>query len=380
MNDRSPTLASSLQTQLFVAHAGCNDSLRGLTVESILIHRTMTTVENLILSVFQIGVLDKHLDFSKISPKLLMTTKVAQYSSPVANPERKKLWLAALMPPMYSVAIFPICLGTAVAFAETNAVRWDIFLTFLGSAVLILAWENLSNDVFDAETGIDEHEPTSLVNLTGNKALIFWVGNLCLVLGIVGILAIAWWQQDLTILGLILLCCGLGYVYHGPPFRLGYQGLGEILCFFAFGPLAVSAAFYSQTQAWSSTSLAAALILGISTSLILFCSHFHQVEDDLAAGKRSPVVRLGTLRSAQLLPWLCSIIFGLTGLLVVLHRFPVWLLFVFISLPMAINLCRHAIRYHDQPQRVRNCKFFAVGLHFWSSLLLCLGFVLSALA
>jgi 2-carboxy-1,4-naphthoquinone phytyltransferase len=309
-----------------------------------------------------------------------MTTKVAQYS-PNSDPsdDHKKLWLAALMPPMYSVAIFPIALGTAVAFAETQIMHWGVFLTFLGSAILILAWENLSNDVFDAETGIDDNEPTSLVNLTGNKSLIFWIGNLCLALGIAGILAICWWQQDFTVLGLILLCCGLGYIYHGPPFRLGYQGLGEILCFFSFGPLAVSAAYYSQTQSWSATSLVVSIILGISTSLILFCSHFHQVDDDLAAGKRSPVVRLGTLRSAQLIPWLSGGMFALAGLFVVLKLFPVWMLLILASVPTAISLCRHALRYHDQPERVRNCKFFAVGLHFWSSLLLCVAFVLAGL-
>jgi 2-carboxy-1,4-naphthoquinone phytyltransferase len=315
-----------------------------------------------------------------ISPP--MTTKAANYSTPQPDSadlkaQQQKLWFAALMPPMYSVAIFPIALGSAIAFAETQSLRWGVFLTFLLSAVLILAWENLSNDVFDAETGIDANEPTSLVNLTGNKSLIFGLGNLCLGLGIAGILAVAWGQQDFTILGLILLCCGLGYIYHGPPFRLGYRGLGEILCFFSFGPLAVSAAYYSQTQRGSGAALAASLVLGVSTSLILFCSHFHQVEDDLAAGKRSPVVRLGTLRSAQLLPWLCGSMFGLVGIGVTLQLFPIWLLLVLISLPFAINLCRHALTYHDQPERVRNCKFYAVALHFWSSLLLCLGFVIS---
>lgn len=312
-------------------------------------------------------------------PPLANYSAPSQPHSDSLSADRKKLWLAALMPPMYSVAVFPIALGTAVAVAQTREINWQIFLTFLLSAILILAWENLSNDVFDAETGIDDNEPTSLVNLTGNKRLIFWIGNFCLMLGISGILAIAWWQQDPTILGLILLCCGLGYIYHGPPFRLGYHGLGEILCFFSFGPLAVSAAYYSQTQAWSATSLAVSLILGISTSLILFCSHFHQVEDDLAAGKRSPVVRLGTRRSAQLLPGLSGIIFGLIALLVVLKVFPIWLLLTFISLPTAVSLCRHALTYHDQPERVRNCKFFAVSLHFWSSLFLCLGFVISGL-
>ncbi|MHC5832266.1 MAG: 2-carboxy-1,4-naphthoquinone phytyltransferase, partial [Nostoc sp.] len=98
--------------------------------------------------------------------------------------------------------------------------------TFVTAAILILAWENITNDVFDSETGIDQNKHHSLVNLTGNKPLIFGIGNLCLSLGLLGIVAIAFWQQDLTVIGIILLCCGLGYMYQGPPFRLGYQGLG----------------------------------------------------------------------------------------------------------------------------------------------------------
>jgi 1,4-dihydroxy-2-naphthoate octaprenyltransferase len=288
----------------------------------------------------------------------------------------KKLWLAAIKPPMYSVAIMPIVLGTAIAFHETQTIHSAIFLTFLVSAILILAWENITNDVFDSETGIDQNKHHSLVNLTGKKNLVFAIGNLFLGLGLLGIGAIAIWQQDLTVPGLILLCCALGYAYQGPPFRLGYQGLGEILCFFAFGPLAVSAAYYSQNQSWSFTSGVASIILGMSTSLILFCSHFHQETDDRAAGKRSPIVRLGTRRAAQLLPWLCGSLFGLTVVCVLLQIFPGWTLLIFASLPPAIQLVRHVSAHHHLPERVSNCKFIAVNLHFWSGVLLCIGFLL----
>ncbi|MDZ8185903.1 MAG: 2-carboxy-1,4-naphthoquinone phytyltransferase [Nostoc sp. ChiSLP02] len=297
-----------------------------------------------------------------------MTTKQILYPN-------TKLWMAAIKPPMYSVAIMPIWVGTAVAYAETKIFNGAIFSTFIGAAILILAWENISNDVFDSETGIDRNKHHSLVNLTGNKKLIFWLGNLCLGLGLLGIVAIAFWQQDLTVIGIILLCCGLGYMYQGPPFRLGYQGLGEILCFFAFGPLAVEAAYYSQTQTWSMTSLAASVILGIATTLILFCSHFHQVKDDIAAGKRSPIVRLGTEKGAQLLFWFTGSIYPLTLLFVLSGIFPVWTLLSWLSLPFAVKLCRHVQENHHKPDKVSNCKFIAVAVHFWSCLLLGLGFM-----
>ncbi|MBD2201506.1 2-carboxy-1,4-naphthoquinone phytyltransferase [Calothrix sp. FACHB-1219] len=298
-----------------------------------------------------------------------MTTKQILYP-------KGKLWMAAIKPPMYSVAIMPIWVGTTVAFAETKIFNGAIFSTFIAAAILILAWENISNDVFDSETGIDKNKHHSLVNLTGKKLAVFWLGNLCLILGLLGILAIAIWQQDLTVIWLILLCCGLGYMYQGPPFRLGYQGLGEILCFFAFGPLAVSAAYYSQTQTWSTTSLLASVIVGTVTSLILFCSHFHQVDDDIAAGKRSPIVRLGTDQGSQLLTWFTASIYPLSLILVFWGVFPAWTLLSWLSLPSAFKLCRHVQQNHNQPDKVSNSKFIAVAVHFWSCLLLGIGFVL----
>lgn len=281
-----------------------------------------------------------------------------------------------MKPPMYSVAIMPIWVGTAVAFAETKVLHTAVFGTFLAAAILILAWENLSNDVFDSDTGIDINKHHSLVNLTGNRQLIFWLGNCFLSLGLLGILAISWWQKDLTVIGIISLCCGLGYLYQGPPFRLGYQGLGEILCFFAFGPLGVAAGYYSQTQSFSWMSLAASVIVGIATTLILFCSHFHQVEDDLAAGKLSPIVRLGTQKGSQVLNWLTASIYVLILIFVICRIFPLWTLLSCFSLPFARKLCYHVHQNHNQPDKVSNSKFIAIAVQFWCCLFLGVGFVL----
>jgi 2-carboxy-1,4-naphthoquinone phytyltransferase len=287
---------------------------------------------------------------------------------------RFKLWLAAIKPPMYTVAIIPIAVGSAVAYANSHVINLNILATFILSAIAIIAWLNISNDVFDSDTGIDVNKAESLVNLTGNRNLMFWLANLFLVLGILGIIAIAWWQQDLTVVAIVFLACFLGYTYQGPPFRLGYQGLGEIICTICFGPLALSAAYYSQVQSWSIANLAASLIIGISTSLILFCSHFHQVKDDLAAGKLSPIVRMGTKMGAQVLQWSTVSIYAFTALGVISGLFPVATLLVFLSIPLALNLTNFVGEYYDRPERIRTCKYLAVRLHFVSGILLVIGF------
>lgn len=296
--------------------------------------------------------------------------------SPVELP-RQKLWLAALKPPMYSVAVVPITVGTAIAYGETGQFVAGRFGLFLLSAILIIAWLNLSNDVFDSDTGIDVNKAHSVVNLTGNRRWVLVVSNLLLALGIAGILAIALTQGDGTVLGIVALCCCLGYSYQGPPFRLGYLGLGEIICFVCFGPLAIAAAYYAQVASFSVTSLAPATLIGLTTSIILFCSHFHQVEDDLAAGKRSPIVRLGTLRGSQVLTLATVGVLGLTGAFILGGWMPIASGLIGLSAPIAFQLVRHVQQFHDQPDRVSNCKFIAVNFYFVSGMLLAMGYALS---
>lgn len=277
---------------------------------------------------------------------------------------------------MYTVAVIPIVVGTAIAFWEQGIFQGSIFYSFLGAAISIIAWLNISNDVFDAETGIDINKPHSIVQLTGNRSLMFWVGNGFLALGLGAIALICYWQQDLTVLGLMVLACGLGYSYQGPPFRLGYQGLGEFICLIAFGPVAIAAVYYAQCQSFTFTSLLLSNFVGLTTAIILFCSHFHQVQDDIKAGKRSPIVRLGTKRGAQVLALGVGATFLLVGGFLAWGLIPRSCLLVALSAPWAGQLLRHVFRYHHQPQRVSNCKFIAVRWHFVSGALFAVGLAL----
>lgn len=295
----------------------------------------------------------------------------------VPHHSRQQLWWAAIKLPMYSVAVIPIALGTALAYGEKQQINGAIFSLFLLGSVAILAWINLSNDVFDAETGIDENKAHSVVNLTQNKSLILGLSVACLVLGVGSILWVAALAEDWRIIALIVAACSLGYAYQGPPFRWGYLGLGEPICFVTFGPMAIAAALYSQGAAFSPLAFAVATFVGFTTTLILFCSHFHQVADDLAAGKRSPIVRLGTARGANLLTGGIILCFSGWGLGLITQLLPLWTGLIFLTLPIAWQLIHQVQQYHDQPEQIKNCKFIAVKLHFWTGLLLIAGLLLA---
>ncbi|MEN9266527.1 MAG: 2-carboxy-1,4-naphthoquinone phytyltransferase [Thermostichales cyanobacterium BF4_bins_65] len=295
----------------------------------------------------------------------------------VTLPSPQELWRAALKIPMYSVAIMPILGGTSLAWQQQRLFAPGVLSLLLTASILILVWMNVSNDVFDHETGIDVHKYHSLVYLTKKPRLLLGIAHGCLAIALGCIAWISWWQRDGTLLLLIGLACFLGYTYQGPPFRLGYLGLGEPICFFCFGPLGIQAAYYSQTQAWTWQSLPLGTVIGLTTTLILFCSHFHQVDDDLAAGKRSPVVRLGSRRAAALIPYACGLIYGLTVVFVGMGWLPWLSLGILVTLPLAYRLSQLLLSSYDQYARISHSKFVAVQLHFWSGMILCLSLVLA---
>jgi len=299
---------------------------------------------------------------------------------------RRLLWRAALKWPMYAVAVMPVLLAAGWRLASGQLLRPAQLGLFLLAAVLLLAWENLANDVFDADTGVDaEGKPHSLVNLTGRRDRVAWLAHGALLLGL-ALIALVAWRSTPQVLALVLACCGLGYVYQGPPFRLGYRGLGEPLCWLAFGPCATAAALLALGPAPTAAAPApipwdVALALGsgpaLATTLVLFCSHFHQVEEDAAHGKRSPVVQLGTQRAAALVPWFVAGALALQWAPVLLGHWPLTALLGALGLPAARQLIRLLLLHHDQPERISGSKFLALRFQTLNGLGLAAGLALA---
>jgi 1,4-dihydroxy-2-naphthoate octaprenyltransferase len=315
-----------------------------------------------------------------------------------SRPDRRRLWQAAIKWPMYSVAVMPVLLAAAWRFGRGLPVRADQLLLFLVAAVLLLAWENLANDVFDADTGVDaQGKPHSVVNLTGRRDRVALLAHGVLLLGL-ALMALVALRSSSAVLVLVLACCGLGYVYQGPPFRWGYRGLGEPLCWLAFGPCATAAALLALAPAAGSLVPAAAgaaaglagpipwgaaLALGsgpaLATTLVLFCSHFHQVAEDAAHGKRSPVVQLGTAAAAALVPWFVAASLALQWAPALLGHWPATALLGVAGLPPARALIQLLRDHHDQPERIGGSKFLALRFQALNGLGLALGLALPTL-
>ena len=115
----------------------------------------------------------------------------------------------------------------------------------------------------------------------------------------------------------------------------------------------------------------------LATTLVLFCSHFHQVDEDSAHGKRSPVVRLGTARAAALVPWFVALTLALEWVPVLHGDWPPTVLLSAVGLPAGVQLMRLLQRHHDRPELISGSKFLALRFQGWNGLGLSAGLALA---
>ena len=231
----------------------------------------------------------------------------------------------------------------------------------------------------------------SVVRLVGSAAKVHAAAAAALVAGGGGLMALTLAGGDVRVGALLACAVACGVFYQAPPFRLSYRGLGEPLCFLAFGPLATSA-FYLAARAAAGGAAAAAVavspaaaaaagLVGATTTAILFCSHFHQRETDAAAGKRSPIVRLGTFRAASALSYAVALTHAAAAAAVGAGALPVHAAAALAAaMPAAKRLMEFVDEAHGDPSRIFRAKFFAVRWHAALGLLLTLAFAVARVA
>ncbi|KAK4438164.1 2-carboxy-1,4-naphthoquinone phytyltransferase, chloroplastic [Sesamum alatum] len=277
------------------------------------------------------------------------------------------IWRAIKLP-IYTVALVPITVGSAAAYLQTGQYFGKRYLMLVVSSVFIIAWLNLSNDVYDFDTGADKNKKESVVNLIGSRTGTHVFAWLLLALGLGGLTWVSLEAGSLRPISLLAYAIICGYIYQCPPFRLSYLGLGEPLCFAAFGPFATTAFYWLQggtrELSLSSTILSSSILVGFTTSLILFCSHFHQIDDDKAVGKRSPLVRLGTEGGAKVVKVAVGLLYSLLFILGLGQTLPFSaVVLCAFTLPMGKLVVSFVEKNHREKRKIFMAKYYCVRLH-----------------
>ncbi|KAL0384446.1 UNVERIFIED_CONTAM: 2-carboxy-1,4-naphthoquinone phytyltransferase, chloroplastic [Sesamum radiatum] len=279
------------------------------------------------------------------------------------------IWRAIKLP-MYTVGLIPASVGAAAAYLETGLFSPERYFGSLAAFVLIIAWLNLSNDVYDYDTGADKNKKESVVNLVGRRG---W----------------EWaFSATVSLYSVLLLHLPVPTV----SFELPWTGRTLMLCsirpvrhhWFLFAPERHKRAANIQHHHLSINSCWLYVVLdplmqsfppGDSSLTVLV-----SIKDDEAVGKISPLVRLGTEAGANVvkmailgLYWLVFA-FGLTDTLPYAS-----LIFCTTTLPMGNLVVSFVQENHKDKSKIFMAKYFCVRLHTIFGAALAAGLVASRL-
>ncbi|HYN70094.1 MAG TPA: prenyltransferase, partial [Candidatus Eisenbacteria bacterium] len=268
-------------------------------------------------------------------------------------PDAIAKWLVITRAAVFSMTVTSGLIGGLLAVGAARltgevTVDWGLLLVAVLGLVVAHAANNMINDYFDLESGIDTDDYVRAL-YAPHPILSGWVTKRQLGAAILFANAI-----DLAILLFLVSVRGplvaafaigglfISFFYVAPPIRLKHIGLGEPGVFVVWGPLMVVGTFFVATGQVPAWTWIASLPYAILVTTVLFGKHIDKIEADRKKGVRTMPVLLGERRArlvAQLLmvafypivvgaaligwigPWVLLLLLGLPRLATVLRRF-----------------------------------------------------------
>lgn len=279
---------------------------------------------------------------------------------------RLQAWKTAARVHTLPAAVVPVLIGSGIAYGE-GVFRWDAFAWALVGAVAIQVAANFANDVSDAKRGADTSDrvgPPRMVALGAIDSRKMWVAT-WVAIGVAAVAGVA-----LTIIaGWLVLLIGVSSVvamlgYVGGPAPYGYRGLGEVFVFVFFGLVATVGSRYVHDMTAPLASWLLAIPVGLLVTAILVANNYRDIDTDMAAGKTTLAVVMGTGRTRVLFAALVFGAFVAIAVFAVAGWIPITTLFCGFLLPLAAVPVRLINTRTDGPSLIRALKATA-RLHLW---------------
>ncbi|EXI82845.1 MAG: 1,4-dihydroxy-2-naphthoate octaprenyltransferase [Candidatus Accumulibacter appositus] len=270
-------------------------------------------------------------------------------AEPAVPPSPLGAWWLAIRPKTLTVAVAPLVVGHALAWAQTGSLLWQPALLALLAALLIQIGTNLHNDVGDFERGSDRPDRVGPPRVTAmgwlSPAAVRRAAWLALALAFnFGIYLAYHGGWPIVVIGLTSLLAA--WAYTNGPWPIAYRPLGELFVVLFFGLVAVGGSYYLQTLSISPAALLAGGMLGLFAAAVITVNNYRDLDTDRQAGKRTLAVVVGrratqwVYAAEMLLPLLL-----LPCLALVAGRGP-WLALPLLVVPPALQLLQ---RFRREP-------------------------------
>ncbi len=311
-----------------------------------------------------------------------------------------KIWIEASRALYTITVLLPCAVGGVVAWQEGFAFDWTLMILILLGAMFANIGTNFTNDYFDYKSGVDKIDEgrvykkgsevlydnpeandasadgsslnffspaTILVSALASFAITFAIGMYF-------VFYVNWLILPIGVAGILL-----GYFYTAPPFKFGYRGLGDLICFLGNGPLPVIGTYLLFTGTASATVVLASVVVGLLVTAIVYIGNVPDAEADAKVGKKTVSVRLGRKAVKKLAPAYYIAIYALIILGAALGLFPVWTILSLLALPIVIQIIKITREHYDDipkfaPSILKTVKTFAL-----STILFATGFIIDKL-
>jgi 1,4-dihydroxy-2-naphthoate polyprenyltransferase len=247
-------------------------------------------------------------------------------------------WLLITRASVFPMTILSAVIGGLFAVRAPD-VHWGYFALCVIGLVSAHAANNMINDYFDLEGGVDsatyvraQYAPhpvlSGLVSKTGLLVAIAVVNLLDLGLLMYLTEHRGWPVALFALLGLFV---SVGYV--APPFKLKHRGLGEPGVLLVWGPLMIGGTYYVTTGTFAPWVLVASLPYAMLVTAVLMGKHIDKLEADSAKGIHTLPVMLGRDKATFLTQELLVGFFVAVVCLVLVGTLGAWTLLVVLALP-----------------------------------------------
>ena len=208
-----------------------------------------------------------------------------------------KAWFLATRPKTLLAALGPVLLGQELARnTVAEEFSWLVAVLCLLCALALQIAVNLANDLFDGLSGVDQPDRLGPVRALRSGLLSaheLRIGTwLVLAVAIAsGLYLVVFGHWLLWLLGVAALLAVYGYSGGRRPYA--NSGMGELVVWFFFGPVAVLGGMLAQHVPISWLAVQAAALAGLPVAAILVVNNLRDRYTDARAGKYTLAVRLG---------------------------------------------------------------------------------------
>lgn len=242
-------------------------------------------------------------------------------------------------------------IGGLLAVRAANP-TWVYFALCLAGLLVAHACNNLINDYFDLESGVDTSSAPRalysphpiLAGWTTRAGLVRAIAALNLIDGAILFalfVARGWPVVVFAVAGFLI-----SIFYVAPPLRLKHRGLGEPAVFVVWGPLMVCGTYYVTVGELPAWVWAASIPYAVLVTTVLMGKHIDKLPYDATLHVRTLPVILGERRALRVNQVLMCSFYVVVAALVTAGLLSAWTLLVLGSLP----LLRRVLACYSRPK------------------------------